>query len=431
MFKRYVLITILVILISIFSGCGLIKQSNGSNLINGSSDTNKEQANLPEDEIEKDVPKDEDKNSDTADEISKQISQMSLEEKIGQMLIVGVEGYDFNDNTKNLIEKYKVGGVIVLGENAKNTKQLLKLLNSIRKENQKNSIPLFMSIDEEGGRISRMPKEFKKLPTNEVIGKINDGKFSFEIGRTLADEIKEFGLNMDFAPVLDVNSNPKNPIIGDRAFSSDAEIVSNLGIQTMEGIRSENVIPVVKHFPGHGDTSTDSHLGLPSVNNDLNRLKNMELIPFAEAIKNNAEAIMIAHILLPKIDKENPSSMSRTIITDILREDYKFDGVVITDDMTMGAIMKNYDIGEAAVKSVNAGTDIVLVCHGYDREVKVLNALKDAVSKGKISEERIDESVYRILKLKQKYNLKDEIINSVDVERINSKIDTLLDDKLN
>lgn len=425
MHKKYWKIIVFVVFLSIISGCSLIRQPNDNSLIN---DKNELQVKPPKD-IDKGETSEDEKNDEAikpSDTIADQISKMTLEEKIGQMLIVGVEAYNFNDNTKSLVQKYKVGGIIALGENVKNTKQLLNLLNSIRKENQKNNIPLFMSIDEEGGRISRVPKEFKKLPTNKAIGQINDNDFSYKIGRILADEIRAFGFNMDFAPVLDVNSNPKNPVIGDRSFSSDADTVSNLGVQTMKGIRSRSVIPVVKHFPGHGDTSVDSHLGLPSVNNDLKRLKDVELIPFVEAIKNNVEAVMIAHILLPKIDKENPSSMSKTIITDILRTDLNYDGVVITDDMTMGAIMKNYDIGEAAVKSVNAGTDIVLVCHGFDKEVEVINALKDAVSKGDIQEKRIDESVYRILKLKKKYNLKDKIINSVDVNVINNEINAVL-----
>ncbi|MCJ7687736.1 MAG: beta-N-acetylhexosaminidase, partial [Clostridiaceae bacterium] len=346
--------------------------------------------------------------------------------KIGQMLIVGIDGYDLNENTKSLIEKSKIGGVILFSNNIQDTNQLLNLLNSLKSEKLKNKIPLFLAVDEEGGRVTRMPKEFKKFPTNKAIGKINDAVLSNRIGSTIALEIGSFGFNMDFAPVLDVNSNSKNPVIGDRSFGSDVNIVSNLGIQTMKGIQSENIIPVVKHFPGHGDTSVDSHLGLPSVNNDLKRLKSLELIPFIEAIKNNADAVMIAHILLPKIDSENPSSLSKIFITTILRGDLNFNGVIITDDMTMGAIVKNYNIGEAAVKSIKAGTDIVLVCHGYDNEVTVINAVKNSIINGDISYQRIDESVYRILSLKQKYNLNDEIINSVNVENINNKINNLL-----
>jgi beta-N-acetylhexosaminidase len=365
------------------------------------------------------------------DPIMEQISKMTLEEKIGQMLIVGLDGYSLDINTKELIEKHKVGGFIFFANNIQNSKQLLSLLNSMKEENQKNNIPLFLSVDEEGGRVSRMPKEFKDFPTNKAIGNINNEVFSKEIGKIIAEEISSFGFNMNFAPVLDVNSNPKNPVIGNRAFSSKAEIVSKLGVQTMLGIQEADVIPVIKHFPGHGDTTVDSHKGLPTVNNNLERLESLELIPFAEAIKNNADVVMIAHILLPQIDKENPSSMSKAIITDLLRNKLKFDGVVITDDMTMGAIMKNYNIGEAAVKAVNAGTDIVLVCHEYEKEVEVINALKNAVKVGSISELQINDSVYRILKLKEKYRLKDEVISDIDVDKINNKINKLLKTYMN
>ncbi|WP_179632035.1 beta-N-acetylhexosaminidase [Clostridium peptidivorans] len=361
------------------------------------------------------------------DHIVEKINTMTIDEKIGQMLMVGVEGYNLNDNSKKLIKEHKVGGFIIFDENVQSTEQLLALVNSLKKENADNNIPLFFSLDEEGGKVTRMPKEFKRLPTNKAVGQINNSDFSNKIGRTIADEIKSFGFNMNFSPVLDVNSNPKNPVIGSRSFGANSDIVSNLGVETMKGIQSENVIPVVKHFPGHGDTSVDSHIGLPTVNNDLNRLKSFELVPFTKAIENGADAVMIAHILLPKIDKDNPSSMSKIIITDILRDNLKFDGVVITDEMTMGAIIKNYNIGKAAIKSVNAGTDIILVGHDYNNEIEVINALKDAVSKGEISDKRINESVHRILKLKQKYNLKDEIINSVDVDKINNNIKTLLD----
>ena len=401
------------------TGCNIIKKANNQNANNSITKQEPTKGNGTKDLEVKPEPK-------PIDPLLEQIGKMSLDEKIGQMIVVGLEGYDLNDNTRSLIQKSKVGGFILFANNVQNTNQLLNLLNSLKGENLKNKVPLFLSVDEEGGRVTRMPKEFKKIPTNKTIGKINDETLSNQIGSTIAYEIGSFGFNMDFAPVLDVNSNPNNPVIGDRSFGSNTNVVSHLGIQTMKGIQSGNIIPVVKHFPGHGDTSVDSHLGLPSVNNTLTRLRQFELIPFAEAIKNNAEVVMIAHILLAKIDSKNPSSMSKIIITDILRKDLNFNGVVITDDMTMGAIVKNYNISEAAVKSVQAGTDIVLVCHGYDNEASVINALKNAVAKGEISKERIDQSVYRILILKKKYKLKDEIIKSVDVKGINNKINNVL-----
>lgn len=364
--------------------------------------------------------------SEIIDPIKEKIKDMSLEEKIGQLVIVGVDGYENDEHSKQLIEKYHVGGFILFKTNIQDSKQMLSLLNSLKESNSVNKTPLFLSIDEEGGRVSRMPDEFLKFPTNKKIGELNDSNLSFQIGSIIGEELKSFGLNMNFAPVLDINSNPKNPVIGDRSFGNDANIVSELGIQTMKGLKSQNIISVVKHFPGHGDTSVDSHIGLPKVNNDIDRLKSFELVPFSAAIENKVDAIMIAHILLPKIDAENPASFSKTIISDILRKDMNFDGVVITDDFTMGAIVKNYDIGEAALKSIQAGSDIVLVCHEFDKQETVINALKTAAETGKISLDRIDQSVYRILKLKQKFALSNETIETtVDPKSINDKIKAL------
>jgi beta-N-acetylhexosaminidase len=361
------------------------------------------------------------------DPIEEQIKNMTLNEKVGQMVMVGLDGYAIDDSARTMVESYQVGGFILFGRNVESSEQLLDLINSLKRSNSKNKAPLFLSVDEEGGKVSRMPGELKKLPANKTIGKVNNVEFSYKIGSILAEEVKSFGFNMNFAPVLDINSNPQNPVIGDRSFGSDGKIVSELGVQTMRGIQAGGVIPVVKHFPGHGDTSVDSHVDLPSVDNDMDRLKSFELVPFKEAIQNQADAVMVAHILLNKIDPQNPASLSKIIITDFLRKQLNFSGVIITDDMTMGAIVKNYDMGDAAVKSVNAGSDIVLVCHGYDSEVAVIDALKKAVQDGVISEDRMNESVYRILKLKNKYKLTDNIIDSIDVEKINAEISQVLD----
>lgn len=361
------------------------------------------------------------------DPVKQKLNNMTLDEKIGQLIIAGIDDYTNNEHSKALINSYHVGGFILFGRNIKNADQLLELINSLKEINSSNNkIPILLGVDEEGGRVSRMPSEFVRLPSNGAIGQVNNSNFSYKIGEILGQEIKSFGLNVDFAPVLDVNSNPKNPVIGDRSFGSSPSLVSKLGLQTMKGIQSQNIIPVVKHFPGHGDTSIDSHVGLPIVYNDMKRLDSLELIPFSDAIQNGADMVMVAHILLPKIDSNNPASFSKTIITDILRKSMNFNGVVITDDMTMGAIVKNYNIGEASVNSLNAGSDIILVCHDFDKEVTVLNAIKNSVAKGTLSEESINEKVYRILKLKEKYNLKDTKTASINVQEINNKINNLL-----
>lgn len=360
------------------------------------------------------------------DPIKEQISKMTIDEKVGQMIIVGLDGYSIDDNAKKMIENYHVGGFILFSKNVKDSAQVVSLTNSLKQTNSINKIPLFISVDEEGGKVTRVPSSFKKLPTNKVIATKNNPELSYKIGELLGDEVKSLGYNLDFAPVLDINSNPNNPVIGDRSFGSTPEIVTKLGVQTMKGIQSKNVIPAVKHFPGHGDTSVDSHKGLPTVNNDLNRLNSFELIPFQEAIKESADIVMVAHILLPKIDSKYPASMSKTIITDTLRGQLNYDGVVITDDMTMGAISKGYKIEDAVVTSINAGSDIALVCFGNDTQIAAINSLKKAVETGTIKPETIDKSVYRILKLKDKYKLEDTAVNNPDVTKINNSIDSVL-----
>lgn len=368
------------------------------------------------------------KQNNNIDVIQKEIENMTLDEKIGQIITVGIDGYTINDKTKELIVDKKVGGIILFKDNINDSNQLLQLINNIKDINSKNKIPLFISIDEEGGRVSRLPKEIKKLPSNEVIGNINDKKLAYDIGKTIGYSLKSFGFNMDFAPVLDINSNPNpnNKVIGDRSFSSNKNIVANLGVSEINGFKSSNIISVAKHFPGHGDTDIDSHYKLPIINKTLDELKEVEFVPFKNAIKEKVPSIMVSHILLPEIDDINPASMSKTIITDILRKDLKFDGLIVTDDMTMVAITNDFDISEACIKSINAGADLLLICHGYETEVDVINNIKDAVDKGIISIDRINESVYRILSLKYSYKINNEKIENIDVDIINSKIEDIL-----
>lgn len=363
---------------------------------------------------------------DGLDKIQAAIAGMTLEEKVGQLVIAGLEGYSPDENTGQLIDKYNVGGFILFKKNIQSSHQLSALLNSLKEANgKKGGIPLFLSVDEEGGRVSRLPQEFIKFPSNKIIGNKKDKDICYRIGGVLGEELKAFGFNMDFAPVLDINSNPQNPVIGDRSFGKTPELVSGLGLETMKGIQSENVISVVKHFPGHGDTSVDSHVGLPKVNHTMDRLQSFELLPFKNAIDNGADAVMVAHILLPRLDAGSPASFSKAIITDLLRNTMKFQGVVITDDFTMGAVTENFDMGESAVKSIQAGGDIVLVCHGYENQERVLTALLEAARTGKISGGRLDESVYRILKLKEKYALGDLPSGPVEPEHINQQIKAL------
>lgn len=250
-----------------------------------------------------------------SDPIELQIKEMTLTEKIGQLVIIGIDGTSFDSPMETMIDTYKVGGFILFKRNIMDTNQALLLISELKNYNSMNPFPLFVSVDEEGGRVTRMPDGFLAVPSSWEIGLVDDEELAQNMGSATARKIKAFGFNMNFAPVLDIHSNQQNPVIGDRSFGTSPETVSRLGIATMNGMKSENVIPVVKHFPGHGDTSIDSHLDLPVLNHTKERLDSFEIKPFQEAIREGTDVVMVAHILLPKIDAQHPASLSKPIMT--------------------------------------------------------------------------------------------------------------------
>lgn len=353
------------------------------------------------------------------DLIQKKIDNMSIDEKIGQLIMTGFEGTSLGEDLIQYIKEYKVGGVIFFSRNIEDFSQAIELINQIKTANKSNSIPLLLSIDEEGGRVSRFPKSIVGLPGAKTIGDKNDHKISYGFGKVIGDRLKNFGFNMVYGPVLDINSNPRNSVIGDRAFGSNPSLVSEVGVQVIDGIKRTNIISVAKHFPGHGGTEMDSHIDLPTFDKSFEELLEFELIPFAKAIENSVDAIMVAHILYPKIDSKFPATMSNIIINDILREKLKFEGLVLSDDMTMGAIVNNFTVEEGALKFLQAGGDIVLICHGKDNTIKSINRILEAVENGELNELEIDKKVYRILELKERYELEDIETYDNSIQRIN------------
>lgn len=386
----------------------------GSN--SGQSSSSPEQNTAPPQEEVPEEPQEE------VDPVQEQLNSLTLEEKIGQMILAGVQGTTLDDQAKQMITDQKVGGIIFYANNVSTLEGTAKFVKSIKEANQSNPVPIFMSVDQEGGKVSRMPETVESIPSSRKVGETKDSALAETMGELLARQVQLAGFNVDFAPVLDVNSNPKNPVIGDRSFGSSAELVSRMGIAEMKGLRSEGIIPVVKHFPGHGDTSVDSHLDLPVVNKTEKQLAELEWIPFHAAVKEQVEAVMVAHILFPKLDPDHPASLSDVIIGEHLRGKFKYDGVVITDDLSMGAIAKNYKLDQAALATVKAGSDILLVAHSYESAKTIFDTLISAVKSGKITESRIDESVYRILALKQQYKLSDDQKASGDLKQLNADI---------
>ena len=360
------------------------------------------------------------------DPFAEQLAAMTVEEKVGQLLIGGFEGTEIGDQATRLVQEYQVGGLILYGRNITGAGQLVTLTNGLKALNG-DGIPLFLSIDQEGGGVDRMPPEVRRTPGAYCVGQTGSVPAAQSYGDVLAAECAAFGLNLDFAPVLDVWSNPGNTVIGQRAFSADARTVAGLGPAAARRMMDQGIIPAVKHFPGHGDTAVDSHVGLPVVDKSPEELEETELIPFRAAIQSagtdgQVPAVMVAHILLTQLDPERPASLSPAVVTGLLREELGFAGAVLTDDLTMGAVTQSYGLGEAAVLAVEAGCDILLVCHGQDSVPAVRTALLEAVASGRITAERLDESVYRILRLKTEYALTNEPVSSPDLEALNAQI---------
>lgn len=383
--KRFLLL----FLVFLLTGCGYKKDNEINNSI-----TNDEKENINgTDEIMR----------EEKEPIDDKINSMTLDEKIGQMIITGFNGSEYNDDMDRLINEYKVGGVILFARNIEDSNQMIDLTRVLQENN--NNLPLFISIDEEGGRVSRLPDDVEKFPSAFTIGLINNQQTAYENGKEIGYTLKRLGINLDYAPVLDIYSNENNTVIGDRAFSKEESIVSTMGIATMEGIEDADIIPVVKHFPGHGDTEVDSHYGLPIVYKTLEELLNFEFIPFVKAIESGCDVIMVSHIILNEVDSSNPASLSKIVISDLLRKDLEFDKVVITDDMSMGAITSIMSIEEACIKSIEAGCDILLLGNAYEEIEQVINSIKLKLYNGEISEEQINKSVKRILELKKKYNM--------------------------
>ncbi|WP_242967042.1 beta-N-acetylhexosaminidase [Flavonifractor sp. An10] len=329
-----------------------------------------------------------------------------------------------------------MGGVILFGRNVESAGQLAELTNGLKDLNG-DYTPLFLCVDQEGGRVDRMPPEVERTPSAWSVGQTLDTEgVGAAYGALLAEECAAFGFNMDFAPSLDIWSNPDNTVIGDRAFGNDWEWTAFFGMSAVESMEEQGgVIPVVKHFPGHGDTSVDSHVALPVVDKSLEELWQSELVPFNMVLNQedyfgaqagpSAPAVMVAHILLSQVDPDYPASLSHRVVTGLLREEMGFDGVVCTDDLTMGAVSNTYGMGEAAVLAVEAGCDLLLVCHGADNLTAARDALLKAVDSGRISPECLDESVKRILSLKAEYGLTNEPVDTPDVDALNARIGAL------
>jgi beta-N-acetylhexosaminidase len=361
------------------------------------------------------------------DVIGNAIKHMTLEEKVGQMLMPdfrtwkGKNVTEMNDEIAKLVKDYHLGGVILFRENVVTTEQTTKLVDAYQQVAQKYG--LLITIDQEGGIITRL-QSGTDFSGNMALGATRSEETAEKVGRAIGEELHSLGINMNLAPVLDVNNNPDNPVIGVRSFGENPELVGKMGNAYIKGLQESGTAATAKHFPGHGDTAVDSHLGLPEVPHDKDRLKQVELYPFQQAMDAGIDAIMTAHVTFPKIDPTKavsqkdgteiaiPATLSHKVLTGLMREEMGYEGVIITDAMNMNAIADHFGPVDAAIRSVKAGADIVLMPVGLE---VVVNGLYNAVRSGEISEKRIEQSVERILTLKLNRGIvKGEVEESID-----------------
>ncbi len=374
--------------------------------------------------------------------IEQLVSDMSLEQKVTQMIMPSFRYWGTGDNKKGVTElndqqkatlmKYNFGGVILFAQNTQEAAQTTELINSMQKANIQGGAKssLLISIDQEGGYITRL-QTGTQMPGNMAIGATGDPENAYRAANVIGKELAAQGINVDFGPVMDVNNNPDNPIIGVRSFSDNPNTVASFGQRYIDGLHKNGVMTALKHFPGHGDTATDSHTGLPQINKTYDELKQLELIPYA-AVAKTSDFIMTAHIQYPEIEKGTytskltgetiniPATLSKTILTGILRKDLSFDGVIITDALDMDAIAKHFDKMDATKLAINAGANMLLMPidlstdNGLKNLDDYISGVVARIKAGEISIDAVNESVTRILQMKAKYGLLvDDSLNTV------------------
>lgn len=351
------------------------------------------------------------------------IEELSIEEKIGQMIIIGMETNYITERIKTMITKYKIGGIILYRKNFNTYQDMLNLITDLKNLNKANKIPLFISIDQEGGRVNRMPKEIENLPSANKIATLGGIELLKESSKITGEVLRKSGYNLNFAPVLDIKRFSNEHSIGDRSYSDDKEIVARSGIAVMKELQNQGIISVIKHFPGHGATTSDSHYMLPIINTKIEKIEKEDMYPFEQAIKNGADALLVGHLMIRHETGIYPASLSRRFITKYLRKKYRYRGLIITDDLKMRAIRFLYGSDLAVRKAFEAGNDVIVFRYNHEDEKRVIEKIIKLVQNGRIKENRINRSVKRIINVKMKYKISDdEKISGIDIESINKRI---------
>src|SRR4249920_3535956 len=326
----------------------------------------------------------------------------SLRRQIGRLLVAGFDGLQLPVELRSLAREFGLGGVILFARNVAEPGQVAELSHEAAR--LVPDLPLWVSIDQEGGCVARLKSPFTEWPPMAALGRSGDVHLVERFARALAAELRAVGVTLDFAPVLDVHTNSRNPVIGDRALSGKAEEVARYGAALIRTLQAEGIAACGKHFPGHGDTSTDSHLELPLVEHPPERLRQVEFVPFRAAVAAGVATIMTAHVLVPSLDEKRPATLSRRIVSGLLREELGYDGVILSDDLEMKAVANEYSVPAAAVLAIEAGCDGVLICSGsHDQQAAALESLVHAVEDGRLLYGRVEDALKRQQRAKERF----------------------------
>ncbi|MBM7566836.1 glycoside hydrolase family 3 protein [Paenibacillus sacheonensis] len=330
---------------------------------------------------------------------------LTLREKIGQLIVTGFPSTGMTEDLKRLIADYKIGNIILFSHNIANKSQLRELCGELRHTiTQHTGFPALISIDQEGGRVTRLPADATNMPGAMATASTGRPENAYAAGRITARELRALGINFNLAPVLDINNNKHNPVINVRSYGDTPGTVETYGLQMIRGLMEGGVLSSVKHFPGHGDTAVDSHLGLPVIDKSLEQLMELELKPFRAAIAAGAEGIMSSHILFPQIETTGvPATMSRTIITDLLKKRLGYGGLVVSDCLEMDAIKKYYGTARGALGAIQAGVHLVFVSHTPALVIEAAELIEQAVNDGELPMSVIDDALERVMYVKRKY----------------------------
>lgn len=358
--------------------------------------------------------------------MGKSVGNLSLVEKVGQMFIIGINGTTPDEEIVELIQKYKIGGVILDNKNIETVEQVQRLINTLKSTNAGNEIPLFVAISQENGRENKLPKEIRKLPAMKYVADISDKSLMYDTSKLTGDILNKLGFNLNLCPVLDLGGSVLGKKLGDRCISTNPTIVSSYGMQVVNAMKDAGIIPVPKHFPGHSTTKTSTDFIIPYTRKSISKLETLDIVPFKYMMENGVDTILVGHINLTKLNLFAPASLSHKVVTRLLRNKYEYKGLIIADDLCNTSVDVQYGIKSSTRKAILAGCDAVII----SEQRKAKNVLEDILTQiknGNIDEREINLRVQRIIDIKEKYNVQDNEVKTLNIDEENKKIEELLE----